>query len=157
MVAKKPKRVSKVVINQLKRTSTPTITRQLLGTHGLNNVSLRNVLHIYPSLDAFAGPAYTLCYILLHEAIHARQYLDHPENLMTRAVEEILVGPVMVMDTNSRHDVRNLVGNILMRLKMRKKLLASSPMSACTICRKPRNWACRFAPTVPPGRAASPS
>ena len=39
---------------------------------------------------------------------------------MTRAVEEILAGSVMVMDSNGRHDVGIQGGNILMRLKMRK-------------------------------------
>ncbi len=119
-MAKKPKRVSKAVINQLKRISTPTITTQLMSTHGLYNVSPRNAPPIDPSLDAFAGPTYILCYILLREDLHAKQYLDHPENLMTRAVEEILAGSVMVMDSNGRHDVGIQGGNILMRLKMRK-------------------------------------
>ncbi|HJM93907.1 MAG: ribonuclease activity regulator RraA [Alphaproteobacteria bacterium] len=119
-VAKKPKRVSKAVINKLKRVTTPTITTQLMSNHGLKNVSLRKVLPVDPGLGAFAGPAYTLRYIPLREDLHAKQYLDHPENLMTPAVEEIPAGSVMVMDANGRNDVGILGGNILMRLKMRK-------------------------------------
>ena len=56
-VAKKPKRVSKAVINKLKRVTTPTITTQLMSNHGLKNVSLRKVLPVDPGLGAFAGPA----------------------------------------------------------------------------------------------------
>lgn len=116
---RKPKRVSKAVLNKLKQVSTPTITTQLMSNHGLHNVSLRNVLPIDPSLGRFAGPAYTLRYVPLREDLHPEQYLDHPANLMTPAVEDIPAGAVMVLDANARNDVGMLGGNILMRLKVR--------------------------------------
>lgn len=116
---KKAKRVSKAVLNKLKRVSTPTITTQLMSNHGLNNVSLRNVLPIDPSLGRFAGPAFTLRYVPLREDMQPQQYLNHPANLMTPIVEEIPTGSAMVMDANGRNDVGTLGGNILMRLKVR--------------------------------------
>lgn len=115
----KPKRVSKAVLNKLRQVSTPTITTQLMSNFGLYNVSLRNVMPIDPSLERFAGPAFTLRYIPLREDLHPQQYLDHAANLMTPAVEEIPAGSVMLMDANSRNDIGILGGNILMRLKMR--------------------------------------
>ena len=116
---RKPKRVSKAVLNKLKQVSTPTITTQLMSNHGLNNVSLRNVMPVDPKLGRFAGPAFTLRYVPLREDLHPQQYLNHPANLMTPAVEEIPAGAVMVMDSNNRNDVGILGGNILMRLKVR--------------------------------------
>jgi regulator of RNase E activity RraA len=115
----KPKRVSKAVLNKLKQVSTPTITTQLMSNHGLNNVSLRNVLPIDSSLGRFVGPAFTLRYIPIREDLHPQQYLNHPANLMTPTVEEIPSGSVMVMDANACNDVGILGGNILMRLKVR--------------------------------------
>jgi len=117
--AKKPKRVSKTVLNKLRQVSTPTITTQLMSNHGLHNVSLRNVLLVDRSLGRFAGPAFTLRYVPLREDRHAEQYLNHPANLMTPIVEEIPTGSVMVLDANARNDVGLLGGNILMRLKVR--------------------------------------
>ena len=115
----KPKRVSKAVINKLKKVSTPTITTHLMSNHGLNNVSLRGVIPLDPSLGRFAGPAYTLRYVPLREDLQPQQYLNHPANLMTPIVESIPAGAVMVMDANARNDVGILGGNILMRLKVR--------------------------------------
>lgn len=116
---RKPKRVSKAVLKELKQVSTPTITTQLMRNHGLMNTSLPNVLPVDPDGGRFAGPAYTLRYVPLREDMHDRQTLAHPENLMTPAVESIPPGAVMVMDSNGRNDVGILGGNILMRLKMR--------------------------------------
>ena len=72
---RKPKRVSKAVLNKLKQVSTPTITTQLMSNHGLNNVSLRNVLPIDSKLGRFAGPAFTLRYVPIREDLHPQQYL----------------------------------------------------------------------------------
>ena len=116
---RKAKRVSKAVLSKLRRVSTPTITTQLMSNHGLNNVSLRDVLPIDPGLPRFAGPAFTMRYIPLREDLQPEQYLDHRANLMTPAVEEIPAGSVMVLDANGRNDVGLLGGNILMRLKVR--------------------------------------
>ena len=115
----KAKRVSKAVLAKLRQVSTPTLTTQLMSQHGLHNVSLRDVLPIDASVGRFAGPAYTLRYVPLREDLHPQQYLDHPANLMTPAVEQIPAGAVMVMDANGRNDVGILGGNILMRLKVR--------------------------------------
>jgi regulator of RNase E activity RraA len=120
MPTKKPKRISKAVLNKLKQVSTPTITTQLMSNYGLNNVSLRNVLPIDASLGRFAGPAFTLRYAPLREDLHPQQYLNHLENQMTPIVEEIPAGAVMVMDANARNDVGILGGNLLMRLKVRR-------------------------------------
>ncbi len=111
--------VSEDVLEKLRQVSTPTITTQLMSNHGLYNVSLRNVMPIDPGLPRFAGPAFTLRYIPLREDMHPQQYLSHPDNLMTRIVEEIPPGTVMLMDANERNDVGILGGNILMRLKVR--------------------------------------
>lgn len=116
---KKPARVAKKVLKQLAQVTTPTITTQLMKSHGLHNTSMVGVLPIDPELPAFAGPAYTLRYVPLREDLLAEQWLDHPNNLMTPAVEEIPEGAVMVMDTGGRTDVGILGGNILMRLKVR--------------------------------------
>ena len=116
---KKPARVAKKVLKQLAQVTTPTITTQLMKNHGLHNTSMVGVLPIDPELPAFAGPAYTLRYVPLREDLLAEQWLDHPNNLMTPAVEEIPEGAVMVMDTGGRTDVGILGGNILMRLKVR--------------------------------------
>ena len=90
-----------------------------MSNYGLNNVSLRNVLPIDPTLGRFAGPAYTLRYVPLREDLHPQQYLDHRLNKMTPIVEKIPAGTVMVLDANSRNDVGILGGNLLMRLKVR--------------------------------------
>ena len=116
---KKPAKVSKKVLDQLRRVSTPTITTQLLKNHGLHNVSLRGVLPVDPELPRFAGPAYTLRYMPLREDLLEEQWMSHPRNLMTPAVEDIPEGAVMVMDAGGRNDVGILGGNILMRLKVR--------------------------------------
>ena len=117
--ATKPKRISKAVLSKLKLVTTPTITTQLMKTHGLNNVSLRKVLPVDDSFGSFAGPAYTLRYVPLREDLQPAQHLDHKANLMTPAIEDIPEGAVMVLDANGRNDVGLLGGNILMRLKMR--------------------------------------
>ena len=119
MKPRKPRAVTKSVLAKLKKVSTPTITTQLMSSHGLNNVSLRGVLPIDLRLSRFAGPAYTLRYVPLREDLHPQQYLDHRLNKMTPIVEEIPAGTVMVLDSNSRNDVGMLGGNLLMRLKVR--------------------------------------
>ena len=115
----KTRQVGKSVLTKLRKVSTPTITTQLLSKFGLHNASLRNVLPIGQNLAPFAGPAYTLRYIPLREDLRPQQYLDHPSNLMTPAIEAIPAGSVVVMDANGRNDVGILGGNILMRLKVR--------------------------------------
>jgi len=116
---KKPKHVSKAVLNKLRRVTTPTITTQLMKNYGLHNVSLRGVLPIDPNAESFAGPAYTLRYLPLREDLLAEQYLDHPANLMTPVVEDIPAGAVLLADANGRNDIGILGGNLVMRLKMR--------------------------------------
>ncbi len=116
---KKPAKVPKKVLSQLRQVTTPTITTQLLKNHGLRNISLAGVQAIDPELPRFAGPAYTLRYVPLREDLLDEQWLDHPRNLMTPAVEEIPAGAVMVLDAGGRTDVGILGGNILMRLKVR--------------------------------------
>lgn len=116
---RKVKRVSKAVLKKLSQVSTPTITTQLMKNFGLNNMSLRDVLPIDPSLGRFAGPAFTLRYVPVREDMRPEQALDHPANLMTPIVEAIPAGAVMVMDANGDNDVGILGGNILMRLKTR--------------------------------------
>ena len=116
---RKAKRVSKAVLKKLSQVSTPTITTQLMKNFGLNNMSLRDVLPIDPSLGRFAGPAFTLRYVPVREDMRPEQALDHPANLMTPIVEAIPAGAVMVMDANGDNYVGILGGNILMRLKTR--------------------------------------
>ena len=116
---KKPAKVSKKVLGQLSQVSTPTITTQLLKNHGLRNAFLRGVLPIDPELPRFAGPAYTMRYLPLREDLLEEQWMDHPRNLMTPAVEDIPEGAVMVLDAGGRSDVGILGGNILMRLRVR--------------------------------------
>lgn len=116
---RKPAKVSKKVLEQLRQVSTPTITTQLLKQFGLRNTSLRGVLPVDPELPRFAGPAYTMRYLPLREDLLDEQWMDHPRNLMTPAVEDIPPGAVMVLDTGGRNDVGTLGGNILMRLKVR--------------------------------------
>ncbi len=116
---KKPVKVSKKTLGQLCQVSTPTITTQLLKNHGLRNASMRDVLPVDPDLPAFAGPAYTLRYLPLREDLLDEQWLDHPNNLMVPAVEEIPEGAVMVLDAGGNTDVGMLGGDLLMRLKVR--------------------------------------
>lgn len=116
---KKTPKVSKKVLRQLAQVTTPTITTQLLKNHGLRNVSLTGVLPVDPELPPFAGPAWTLRYLPLREDLLEEQWMDHPRNLMTPAVEAIPEGSVMVLDAGGRTDVGILGGNILMRLKVR--------------------------------------
>lgn len=118
-MAKKPVKVAKKVLRQLERVTTPTLTTQLMKNHGLHNTSLAGVLAIDPELKRFAGPAYTLRYAPLREDLLDQQWLDHPQNMMTPAVEDIPEGAVMVLDAGGRTDVGMLGGNILMRLKVR--------------------------------------
>jgi len=115
-----PKRVSQTVIRQLRRVTTPTITTQLLKTHGLHNTSLRGVLPLDPSLPPFAGPAYTLRYVPLREDLLAAQWMDHSDNLMTPAIEDAPKGSVFLMDAAGCTDAGLLGGNIVMRLKVRE-------------------------------------
>ena len=116
---KKPVKVSKKVLSQLRQVTTPTITTQLLKNHGLRNTCLHGVLPVDPELPRFAGPAYTLRYAPLREDLLDEQWMDHPRNLMTPAVEDIPEGAVMLLDAGGRTDVGILGGNILMRLKVR--------------------------------------
>jgi len=116
---RKPKRLSKAILNKLRQVSTPTITTLLMSNFGLNNVSLLKVLPIDPGLGRFAGPAFTLRYVPIREDMKAEQYLNHPDNLMTPIVEDIPAGAVMLMDANGNNEVGTLGGNILMRLKVR--------------------------------------
>lgn len=117
--AGKPVKVSKKVLGQLRQVSSPTSTTQLLKNHGLRNAFLRGVLPLNPGLPRFAGPAYTMRYLPLREDMLAEQWLDHPQNLMTPAVEEVPAGAVMVLDAGGRTDVGILGGNLLMRLSVR--------------------------------------
>ena len=116
---KKPVKVAKKILKQLTQVTTPTITTQLMKNHGLHNTSLAGVLPIDPELPRFAGPAYTLRYAPLREDLLAEQWLDHPNNLMTVAVEEIPEGAVMVLDAGGRTDVGLLGGNLLTRMQVR--------------------------------------
>jgi len=111
--------VSDETLEKLRQVSTPTLTTQLLVSFGLTNVSLRNVLPVDVEMARFAGPAYTLRYMPVREDLRPAQHLNHPDNLMTPAVETMPAGSVMVMDANGRNDVGTLGGNILMRLKVR--------------------------------------
>ena len=99
--------------------TTPTLTTQLLKNHGLRNVSVRSVLPVNPKACRFAGPAYTVRYIPLREDLLPEQYLDHPNNKMTPAIESIPPGAVLVLDANHRKDVGMLGGNLITRLKVR--------------------------------------
>jgi regulator of RNase E activity RraA len=117
--ARPTKRVSQKVLRQLRTVTTPTITTQLLKQHGLHNTALRGVLPLDPSLPPFAGPAYTLRYVPLREDLLAAQWMDHPENLMTPAIEDAPKGAVFLMEAGGCVDAGLLGGNIVMRLKMR--------------------------------------
>lgn len=103
----------------LLKVSTATLTTQLLKKHGLRNVSVRNVRPIDDGNCRFAGPAYTVRYIPLREDLLPAQFLDHPDNKLTPAVEAIPAGAVLVLDANQRSDVGLLGGNIVARLKAR--------------------------------------
>ena len=99
--------------------TTPTLTTQLLKNHGLRNVSIRSVQPVNPKACRFAGPAYTIRYIPLREDLLPEQYLDHPNNKMTPAIESIPPGAVLVLDANQRNDVGMLGGNLITRMQVR--------------------------------------
>jgi len=99
--------------------TTPTLTTQLLKNYGLRNTSIRAVSAVNPQACRFAGPAFTLRYIPLREDLLPEQYLDHPNNKVTPAIESIPPGSVLVLDANQRNDVGMLGGNLIARLKAR--------------------------------------
>lgn len=103
----------------LLQVSTATLTTQLLKKFGLRNTSLRQVRPIDADNCRFVGPAYTVRYIPLREDLLPAQFLDHPENKLTPAIEAIPAGAVLVLDANQRSDVGLLGGNIVARLKAR--------------------------------------
>ncbi|MEM7746203.1 MAG: ribonuclease activity regulator RraA [Pseudomonadota bacterium] len=113
------KKVSKAVLAKLVKVTTPTITYQLMKTHGLSNTALRDVLPLSPDMPAFAGPAYTLRYAPLREDLFDQQLMDHKSNLMTPAIEDVPEGAVFLMETVGNRDAGLLGGNIVMRLKVR--------------------------------------
>lgn len=117
--SRKTKRVSKKVLANLRRVTTPTITTQLLKNHGLHNVALRDVLPLDPEMPAFAGPAFTLRYAPLREDLLVEQWMDHPANLMTPAIEDAPEGSVFLLEAGGKVDAGLLGGNIVMRLKVR--------------------------------------
>ena len=90
-----------------------------MKTYGLNNMSVRDVLPVDPSIGRFAGLVLQLRYVPMREDMRPEQALYHPANLITPIVESIPAGAMIVMDANGENDVDILDGKILMRLKTR--------------------------------------
>lgn len=107
------------MLRQLGSVSTPTITTILMRDHGLNNVAVRDVWPCNPRHSRFAGPAFTIRYLPLREDLRPAQWLDHRDNVITPAVENMPVGCVAVLDANQRNDVGMLGGNLVTRMHAR--------------------------------------
>lgn len=109
--------VSKRIIRQLAKVTTPTITTVLMKDHGLNNVAMRDVWPCSTAHCRFAGPAYTIRYLPIREDLRPAQFLDHRDNVITPAVETMPSGCVAVLDANQRTDVGMLGGNLVTRMR----------------------------------------
>jgi len=91
------------VIETLKEVSTATVTSQLIKQAGMRTRAVRFVRPIDPSRCRFAGPAVTVRYAPMREDLDALASIGHPDNPMTKAIETVPPGSVLVIQAGGLH------------------------------------------------------
>ena len=86
-------------IETLRGVSTATITSQLIKQAGMRTRAIRGVRPIDPARCRFVGPAVTVRYAPMREDLDAIASIAHPDNPMTRAIETVAPGSVLVVDS----------------------------------------------------------
>jgi regulator of RNase E activity RraA len=110
--------VSANAIAALKHVSTATLTT-LLFKHGLRNVFMQGVRMLGSGGTQMVGPAYTLRYIPAREDLdHLGVFLDH-SHPQRKAVEEIPLGHVLVMDSRGDASAASAGSILVARMMMR--------------------------------------
>lgn len=85
-------------IATLREVSTATITSQLIKQARMRSRAVRGVRPIDPARCRFAGPAVTVRYAPMREDLDPIASIAHPDNPMTRAIETMAPGSVLVID-----------------------------------------------------------
>jgi regulator of RNase E activity RraA len=87
------------IIETLRGVSTATITSQLIKQGGMRTRAVRGVRPIDPARCRFVGPAATVRYAPMREDLDPIASIAHPDNPMTRAIETMAPGSVLVVDS----------------------------------------------------------
>jgi regulator of RNase E activity RraA len=88
------------MIEMLHEVSTATVTSQLIKQGGMRTRAVRGVRPIDPARCRFAGPAVTVRYAPMREDLDAIASIAHPSNPMTKAIETMPVGSVLVIQAS---------------------------------------------------------
>jgi len=108
--------VSKEICEQLKKSSTATLT-SVLRTHGLHNTFMHNVAPLGPGMK-MAGPAFTLRYIPAREDLDEVP-LDNLQDVQRVGIEQVAEGAVFVIDARGNTRAGTMGSILAARLQMR--------------------------------------
>jgi regulator of RNase E activity RraA len=89
------------MIETLHEVSTATITSQLIKQGGMRTRAVRGVRPIDPARFRFAGPAVTVRYAPMREDLDGLASIGHPDNPMTKAIETMPTGSVLVVQAGT--------------------------------------------------------
>ncbi len=92
--------------------TTATLTTLLLKQHGLRNTAIRGVAPIDSGRAAFSGRAVTARYMPLREDFLASSSAMGPDAPISRLLDRLGKGDVLVMDGRG-HDDNGLIGDII--------------------------------------------
>lgn len=92
--------------------TTATLTTVLLKGHGLRNTAIRGVMPIDPGRATFCGRAVTARYMPLREDFLAGASAMGPDAPISRLLDRLRPGDVLVMDGRG-HDDNGLIGDII--------------------------------------------
>src|SRR5947208_16648700 len=85
------------MIQMLHEVSTATVTSQLIKQGGMRRRAVAGVRPIDRARCRFAGPAVTVRYAPMREDLDPVASIGHPDNPITRAIETMPAGAVMVI------------------------------------------------------------
>jgi regulator of RNase E activity RraA len=102
----------RAISDRLRQATTAAITGQLYKVHGLRYPAVQGVVPLDGGNCRFAGPAYTIRYVPQREDLNSSTDLGSKDSKVTRALEEIPEGAVLVLDMQ-RNGTVGALGDVL--------------------------------------------
>lgn len=102
----------RAISDRLRQATTAAITGQLYKVHGLRYPAVQGIVPLDRDNCRFAGPAYTIRYVPQREDLNAATDLGSKDSKVTRALEEIPEGAVLVLDMQ-RNGMVGALGDVL--------------------------------------------